>query len=170
MGGLKGALVAFLPTYLTEKGYSLAVAGISLSVLEAGGVVGVLTAGILSDKLGRKSILFVIGIAVPVLMWLFLLSPGILTLPILGILGFFLFSTGPIMLAIVQESDSERPAYVNGIYMMLNFVIGSAMTIIIGVLNDWVGLEITYHISIWWFFGAIPCLFFLPGKFFPRKI
>lgn len=164
MGGLKGALVTFLPSYLTEKGYSLAVAGISLAVLEAGGVVGVLMVGILSDKLGRKVILLLVGVVVPVLMWIFLLDPGMLTLAVLAILGFFLLSTGPVLLAVVQDSNSDRPAYVNGIYMMLNFVINSVMIVFVGMLNDWLGLDMTYRLSIFWFLGAIPCLFVLPGK------
>ena len=57
IGGLKGAMVIFLPAYLTAKGASLVVAGVSLSVLEAGGVIGVLTAGTLSDRWGRKFVL-----------------------------------------------------------------------------------------------------------------
>jgi FSR family fosmidomycin resistance protein-like MFS transporter len=170
MGGLKGAMVAFLPAYLTEKGYSLTVAGISLSVLEGGGVVGALTAGILSDKLGRKVVLLIVTLAAPALMWIFLLNPGILTVPILFILGFFLFSNGPVMLAIVQESPSERPAYVNGIYMMINFLVGSGMTVFVGMFNDWVGLDMTYRLATYWFLGAIFCLPLLPGKFLVQPI
>lgn len=169
MGGLKGAMVAFLPSYLTSKGHSLAVAGISLSVLEAGGVVGVLLAGTLSDKLGRKSVLLAAILATPLLTWFFLLHPGLFTLPILFILGFFLLSNGPVMLAIVQEVGSERPAYVNGIYMMINFVAGSGMTVLVGFLNDRLGLETTYYLATFFFVGALFCLPLLPGKILTRK-
>lgn len=169
MGGLKGAMVTFLPTFLTAKGFSLAVAGGSLSVLEAGGVIGVLTAGTLSDRLGRKFVLLAAIIGAPVLMWVFLLNPGLLTLPILFILGFFLLSTGPVMLAIVQESDSDRPAYVNGIYMMIHFVSGSIMTVLVGVFNDWLGLDTTYKLAALLALGAICFLPLLPGRFSPRS-
>ena len=169
MGGLKGAMVAFLPAYLTAKGYSLAVAGISLSVLEAGGVIGVLAAGTLSDKLGRKFVLLAAIMGTPLLTWIFLLSSSALTLPILFLLGFFLLSNGPVMLAIVQESGSDRPAYVNGMYMMLNFVTGSGMTVLIGVLNDRLGLDMTYQLATFWFFGALFCLPLLPGKILARR-
>ena len=170
MAGLKGAITAFLPAYLTEKGYSLAIAGISLAVLEAGGVVGVLTAGILSDTLGRKLVLLVATIAAPILMWIFLLNPGgILTLPILCILGFFLLSTGPVLLTVVQENAAGRPAYMNGIYMMINFVASSVMIVLVGILNDWIGMDATYRIAIFWCIGAIPCLLFLPGKLLIRQ-
>jgi FSR family fosmidomycin resistance protein-like MFS transporter len=166
MGGVKSAMFAFLPTYLTQKGYSLTIAGISLAVLEGGGVVGVLTAGILSDRLGRKLILLIVAMMTPILTWIFLLEPGILTLPVLFILGFFLFSTGPVMLAVVQDIQSDRPAYLNGIYMMLNFAVGSVMSVMIGICNDWLGLDTTYRLTAFWFLGAIPCLSLVPGKLF----
>ena len=169
IGGLKGAMVIFLPAYLTAKGASLVVAGVSLSVLEAGGVIGVLTAGTLSDRWGRKFVLLAAILAIPILMWFFLLDPGFLTFPILFLLGFFLLSNGPVMLAIVQESGSERPAYVNGIYMMINFVVGSSMTVLVGALNDRLGLDMTYQLVTVWFLGAIFCVPFLPGKLFTRS-
>jgi FSR family fosmidomycin resistance protein-like MFS transporter len=102
-------------------------------------------------------------------MWFFLLDPGFLTFPILFLLGFFLLSNGPVMLAIVQESGSERPAYVNGIYMMINFVVGSSMTVLVGALNDRLGLDMTYQLVSVWFLGAIFCVPFLPGKLFTRS-
>ena len=169
LGGLKGAMVIFLPAYLTEKGSSLVVAGVSLSVLEAGGVVGVLTSGTLSDRWGRKFVLLATILAAPVLMWIFLRNPGFLTFPILFLLGFFLLSNGPVMLAIVQESGSDRPAYVNGIYMMINFVVGSGMTVLVGALNDRLGLDLTYQLVTVWFLGAIFCVPFLPGELFARS-
>lgn len=170
MGGLKGAMVSFLPAYLTEKGYSIAVAGIALSVLEAGGVIGTLAAGTLSDRFGRKVVLLVTILATPILMWVFLLGPGFLSVPLLFVLGFFLISNGPVMLAIVQEIGSERPAYVNGLYMMINFVASSSMTVLIGVLNDWLGLYLTYHLATFWFFGSLFCLPLLPGNIFVRPV
>ena len=84
--------------------------------------------------------------------------------------GFFLLSNGPVMIAIVQESGSDRPAYVNGIYMMINFLVGSGMTVLVGVLNDRLGLGMTYHLATFWFFGAIFCVPLLPGKLFARFV
>ena len=164
MGAMKMAMTSFLPLYLTEKGYSVSIAGVSVAILQAGGVVGVLAAGYLSDRFGRKIIIFVVTIAAPLLMWIFLMNPGIFTLPILCILGFFLFSTGPVMLAIVQETNSEHPAYVNGIYMMTNFISNSLMSVATGALSDWIGFENMYRISTMWFLGIIPCLWLLPGE------
>lgn len=165
MGALKAAMLAFLPSYLTSKGYSVSLAGISLSVLQAGGVAGVLTAGYFSDKFGRKIILLIVLIASPIFLGFFLMFPGIFSFPILIVLGFFLFSTGPVILALVQETNTDRPAYVNGIYMMIDFVIISLMTIMVGAFSDWFGFENTYRFCLVWILGAIPCLWLLPGDF-----
>lgn len=163
-GAMKVAFTAFLPTYLTTKGLSVSTAGISLSILQLGGVVGTLTSGSLSDKLGRKNVLLVTTVITPVLAWLFLLSYGNLLLPVLALLGLFLFSSEPVILALVQESNSEYPAYVNGVYMMLNFVIGSIMVMTVGMLSDRFGFENTYRFSALLSIGTIPCIFLLPGK------
>ncbi|GAK56599.1 fosmidomycin resistance protein [Candidatus Vecturithrix granuli] len=163
MGAMKAAMISFLPSYLMTKGIGISAAGVYLAILQGGGVVGVLASGYLSDTFGRKTILLVTAIVSPLLMSLFLLAPAILIFPILLLLGFFLLSTGPVILAVVQESNSEYPAYVNGVYMMISFVVTSLITVLVGALSDRIGFENTYWISLLWFFGTIPCLWLLPG-------
>ncbi len=54
-------------------------------------------------------------------MSLFLFAPGILISPILMLLlGFFSLFHRPGYSGDVQEVNSEHPAYVNGIYMMIS--------------------------------------------------
>ncbi len=165
MAAVKAAMISFLPSYLMAKGIGISFAGVSLAILQGGGVIGVLAAGYLSDTFGRKTILLLAAIASPLLMSLFLFAPGILISPILLLLGFFLFSTGPVILAIVQEVNSEHPAYVNGIYMMISFVVTSLVTVFVGALSDRIGFKNTYWVSVLWFLGTIPCLWLLPGRF-----
>ncbi|WP_322794045.1 MFS transporter, partial [Bellilinea sp.] len=47
----------YLPTFLTEEGASLMLAGASLSVLEAAGVIGAMISGSLSDRIGRRPVM-----------------------------------------------------------------------------------------------------------------
>jgi FSR family fosmidomycin resistance protein-like MFS transporter len=163
-GAMKAALTSFLPTYLTTKGVSISVAGVSLSILQMGGVIGTFTSGSLSDRLGRKNVLLIIAVIAPLLTWLFLFAQGIWFFPILVFLGFFLFSMGPVILALVQDRNSEYPAYVNGVYMMINFVVQSVMIMIVGMISDRFGFENTYRFSALLSIGAIPCVLLLPGK------
>ena len=164
IAALEATLTSFLPTYLTAtKGVSVWIAGISLSVLQAGGIGGSMAAGPLSDRFGRKNILLVIVVLLPVLMWMFLLSFGPATLPLLITLGAFLFGVRPVVLAIVHETNSGYPAYVNGIYMMINFISNSAMILLMGVLSDKIGLENMYRVAATLSCGAIFFALKLPG-------
>jgi FSR family fosmidomycin resistance protein-like MFS transporter len=64
----------------------------------------------------------------------------------LMILGFFLFASGPVLLAMVQDLGSERPAFINGIYMTINFFFGALTVMLVGFLGDKIGLFNTYEI------------------------
>jgi FSR family fosmidomycin resistance protein-like MFS transporter len=153
---MKGALTTFLPTYLHLNGTSLWMAGISLSVLQGAGAAGTIVAGILSDRIGRRNMMIIISIASPALMWLFIISDSFFILPILLFLGFFLFATGPVMLAVVNNLQTDRPSFVNGIYMTLNFSISALTIMLTGLSGDILGLATTYKLA------ALLALFSIP--------
>lgn len=159
---MKSALAAFLPTYLTGKGESLWAGGIALSVLQLAGAAGAFFSGTLSDKLGRKKILFIMVFVSPILMWLFVEVGGIFTIALLILMGLFLFGVTPVTLAIVNEIKTDRPSFVNGVYMTINFVFGSMSVPLVGLLADWLGMETAYLISAVFVFGAIPFIIMLP--------
>ncbi|MBU2515774.1 MFS transporter [bacterium] len=155
---MRGALTIFLPVYMSSKGASIWMAGVSLSVVQLSGAAGTIFSGTISDRIGRKTTLMVTAIFSPVLMWLFMMVEGVLLFPLLLIMGLFLLAPMPVMLATVNELKNEHPAFVNGIYMMINFVINSAAIMLIGFMGDKIGLEITYKISAIVALSAIPII------------
>ena len=162
---MKSALTIYLPTYLTSKGGSLWSAGISLSILQFAGAGGTIIAGIISDKIGRKTALFIIAVMNPILMWMYIILDDIYTIPILIIMGFFLFASGPVLLALVHDINSERMSFINSIYMTISFVLSSIMVMLVGFASDRIGMDLTYKITAFVALGAIPSVFFLkPGK------
>ncbi len=54
MAAVKAAMILFLPSYLMAKGIGISFAGVSLMILQGGGVIGVLAAGYLSDTFDEK--------------------------------------------------------------------------------------------------------------------
>ena len=163
---IKSALTFYIPTYLNEMGESLWMGGIALSVFQLAGAAGSFISGTISDKIGRKRMLLVAAIANPILMWLFVQSGNSwYTIPILGIMGMFIFASTPVMLAIVTTMNTTRPAFFNGIYMTLMFLISSLVIMLIGIAADKFGLTGTYHIAAFTGLGAIPFIVFLPTKF-----
>ena len=161
---MKSALTFYLPVYITSHGDSKIWAGISLSILQAAGVIGTMFAGTISDKIGRRSMMVIATSAAPVLFFGFLYTTGILQMVFLVLCGLFLFATGPVFLAIVNEYKTEHSNFVNAVFMTTTFLIGATMVLLVGMLGDFFSLETTYHIVGMFAFLAIPFSFRIPRK------
>ncbi|MFP4547886.1 MAG: MFS transporter [Fidelibacterota bacterium] len=161
---MKATLTLFLPAYITSKGQSLWFGGISLSIMQFSGAMGSLLSGHFSDMIGRKKILLIISIAMPVVMLLFTFADGILMIPALIVLGFFTFASNPVLLAFIQDTNSENPAFLNSIYMTMSFFVSSIVTLGIGFFADQFGLHLTYRICALFGMGLIPVSLFLIKK------
>ena len=157
------ALTTYLPTFLSEEGTGLFLAGASLSILQGAGVVGALVGGTLSDHLGRRAVLFISMLATPVLMFVFLAVNGWLHVVLLLLLGVSALSVGPVIMALVQESVPENRALVNGIYMALSFVLRSGVIVVIGVIGDWLSLRSAFAVSAIVALVGLPLILLLPG-------
>ncbi len=153
---LKSALTFYLPTYLKVEGHSLWLSGIALSVLEFAGIFGSFFGGAISDHIGRKNTLLISAVTTPVLMLLFLNLDGIWTFPLLILLGLMVFITSPVLLAFVHDIETDRPAFVNSIYMILNFFGSSVAALLLGFLSDKFGLKESFYLVTYLSFGAIP--------------
>lgn len=156
--GMKSALTLYLPVYLTSQGESLWYAGISLSILQLFGVVGTFLAGNFSDKIGRSKTLMISSIGSIISMGLFTYTGSIF---LLAFLGLFLFASGPVLMATVQDTNSHMPTFMNSIYMTINFGISSIIVFSVGMLGDQFGLESTYLICNIFAIGCIPAAYFL---------
>lgn len=161
---MKTAFTTFLPTYMKSQGASLWMSGASLSILQFSGAAGTFIAGPLSDKIGRKQTLLIIAIASPLLMWLFVQATGWMAIVILVIFGFFLFGNTPVILALVQEVSRDRPAFSNGVYMTISFVVSSGAALVIGFLSDRIGLHTSFEIAAFLALGGIPTVLLLPHE------
>lgn len=160
--GMKASVTIYLPTLLTSRGHSLWLAGIALSVLQFTGTLGVLFSGTLSDYLGRRRLMMLMNLFAPLTMVLFMVAPPWALLPVLVVLGPTLFGTGPVMLATLHQVKREDMAYINGLYMTLNFLLNSAMILTVGVLADQLGYRAALWISLSLAFFALPFGLFLP--------
>ena len=168
-GFMKTSISGFLPTYLGEKGGSLWMGGISLSIFEFAGAIGAYLAGTFSDKIGRLRMLTVIILVSPVLMFLFVSTEGAMMFPVLLLLGFFLISSTPVLLALVMDIDSEHQAFLSGVFMFISFVSSSVTALFVGILSDYIGLVATYKVSSILAFLAIPFVLVLKRKFNKNK-
>lgn len=156
--GMKSALTLYLPVYLTSQGESLWYAGISLSLLQFFGVIGTFLAGNFSDKIGRSKTLIISSLGSSLSMALFVYTGQIY---MLAFLGLFIFASGPVIMATVQETNSHMPTFMNSIYMSINFGVSSIIVFMVGMLGDNLGLENTYIICNVLAIGCIPSAYLL---------
>ena len=127
----------YLPLYLTHTGENLAQANISLSFFQFFGIIGTFLAGNIADKIGNKKTLVISTILAIISMPLFIFF-HMIYLPLI-LLGLTLFSTGPVMLSIIHHQENSTA--LNGVYMMLAFLIPAFVTFLIGVFSDIAGLD-----------------------------
>jgi FSR family fosmidomycin resistance protein-like MFS transporter len=163
-GFMHASMTAFLPTYIQMETGNLWLAGIALTLFEAAGVAGVLTAGSMSDWLGRRKILLASLLGAPLFLFLFTLTGGWQRVAALLVVGFTLLSTTPVMLALVQENARHSPAAANGLFMMISFIARSAVVVVVGFIADRIGLNAAYLISAAMGLVGIPFVLMLPRK------
>lgn len=160
-GAIKSSLTLFLPTYIKFEGYSLWFAGASLAILQAAGVAGTLLAGPIADKLGNRKLLRVASLATPFLMLLFTQVGAVWGIPVLIVLGLFLFAPSPVILSVVNNVNSRHLSFVNGVYFTINFLLNAIMVMVMGKIADLIGLHTAYLISVAIGFIAVPFIWTL---------
>ncbi len=145
--GMHAAMGTFLAVYVADKTGSLWYGGAALTLYEACGVAGVLSAGTLSDWMGRQRVLFWALVVAPAAIFGFTLTSGVFQVFMLVVTGFAVLSTTPVMLAIVQDHAIENPASANGLFMMVSFAFRALAVTLVGVVGDFAGLEMMFIIS-----------------------
>jgi FSR family fosmidomycin resistance protein-like MFS transporter len=162
---IRQTLRFYLPTYMNIQGGSLWMGGIALSVFQIAGAGGSLIGGTFSDKIGRTQTLLFMAVLSPVLMLLFIHIPVLpLSFIFLAGLGIVTIGSGPVLLAFINEIPTDRMAFLNGIYISISFLTGSADIMIVGALSDWLGLEATFNICTYLAIFAIPAVLYISKK------
>ncbi len=164
-GLLTGAVTTFLPTFMRDVlGSGLFLAAASLTILEAAGVVGALFSGTLSDRWGRRSVLFALLGVAPLCLFAFLVGPTWSLTPLLLCLGFFALAPTPVLLAFVQDEFPDNRALANGTFLALNFLVLGLGVWAVGLFADGFGLR-----SAFWWSGvaallSLPAVLLLPAR------
>lgn len=154
----------FLPTYLTEQGANLWLAGVSVSVISGAGMAGSLLGGSLSDRFGRRPVISVFAMLAPLLLFALLVVSGWARLLVLLGLGIAVPPVQVILMALVQESCPDNRALANGLYLSLAFLSESGGAVVLGALGDLFGLSMAYTTGAVIQLLSLPLVFLLPGK------
>jgi FSR family fosmidomycin resistance protein-like MFS transporter len=154
----------YLPVYLTDEGVSLFFAGAALTIVEAAGIVGAFLGGWMSDRLGRRWVLWVGHLVSPVFVVLLVLTGGWVRVPILLGLGVTLLSIQPVYMAIVQEQFPDMRAFANGVYLSMTFVIRSVAVVGLGAIADAFGFTAAFMVGCVAMVAGVPFVRLLPDR------
>jgi MFS family permease len=169
LGGLRAmtiiGLFTFLPLYLAhELGYPPALVGASMTVVQGAGILASPVSGVLSDRRGRRPVLTAGLLATSgLLVALALLKLQLLFIAALAVLGFFLFSLQPVILAWMMD---VAPADLGGTTVSALFGIQSLFAgfspAICGFIADRVGLLATFYFLACTVFAANLLVYVIP--------
>jgi FSR family fosmidomycin resistance protein-like MFS transporter len=162
--GMHASMGIFLSVFIEQQTGSLWYGGAALALYEVFGVAGVLSAGTLSDWMGRRKVLFWALATAPIALLIFVHTSGILKITMLVITGFSVLSTTPVMLAIVQENADNHPSAANGMFMMVSFAVRSFAVLVVGFIGDVAGMENMFVYSALAGFLSLPFLIRLPDR------
>jgi MFS transporter, FSR family, fosmidomycin resistance protein len=153
----------YLPTLLQSQGASVWKADTTLAIYQLAGVAGAFLGGTISDRLGRKPVLFAVSLLAPIMVLTFLNNTGWISFLVLVLAGFFALSSQPITLAIVQDHFPHHRSIGNGFFMAFSFICLSLSAIGIGMLADRTSLERAFQLTAYSGLLAAPMVLFLPS-------
>lgn len=163
-GFLNANVVNYLPTFMSREGAAFALAGISLTIVQMGGTLGVFLMGLYSDRISPRTIA-IGGTFVSVAFSLgFLAAHGWLQMVMLAGIGLSSFVANPAFLTIVQTRFTKNRSLANGVYMSSSFVLRSLVVVIVGMLADRFGMRPVFAGSAMAALLAIPLMLLLPSK------
>jgi FSR family fosmidomycin resistance protein-like MFS transporter len=140
-------LSTYFPAFLRERGASTWFSGAGMTLILIAGVFGSQIVGNLSDKFNRIKILAIITIALFSFMMMFLRTDNWLQIPVLLLIGFFEIAALPVLMALVQESFSGDRAFINGLFLSINFVGTSLAVPLVGRLADLYNFQTTFQLA-----------------------
>ena len=164
-----GNVTTYVPLYLQNiLHYKSNIISVFFTLLLLGSVLGPLLGGRLSDRVGRRTMLFVFygGSAVTTGFFLAVAQPGMAAwlLPIaLVLMGFAVYAESPLLQAYL--ADSADPAMRDtafGLYFALAFGVGSIWSAILGWLIDHFGFGVAFWTMAFSYLAAGALLLLIP--------
>ncbi len=156
-------LLVFIPTYLTDSGAGIVLAGAAVTAFEVGGVLGAFVGGTLSDRIGRRLMLAIAaGVGAPLLIVALALTPGPAMLAVLALAGIALLSAGPVELVLMQELLPDNRGAAVGLNIFALTMASAIGTVAVGAIGQAIGLQGALMLAAGAALLALPFIALLP--------
>ena len=132
--------IAYLPTFLVQRGFDLLTGNALLTLMLLIGVGGQVLGGAASDRSGRKETILIGMAGTALFLAGFLLLPGPGGLTCLMLFGFSLWSSFSVTLAISHEFLPGNLGLASGLLLGLSMGVGGLGVAVIGAIGDQIGL------------------------------
>lgn len=154
-------LLTFVPFYFLKILHQdPLMVGQYLSLFLLAGTVGVISGGPLADRYGyKKTVLFSLGLT-PVLLYLFYVTSGLISLVFFALAGLLIISSNSVTMAMGQSFMPQNVGMASGLILGLAMGIGGVTTTFLGWVADHLGITFTLHLIF-----VLPFLAFLSFYF-----
>ena len=134
-----------------------------LSVFFLSGVVGTYAGGRLSDKWGRKAIIMASMAATLPLVALLPHTGGIVTVILVGLIGFVMVSSFSTTIVMAQEAMPGHIGMASGLTIGFSIGLGGIGATLLGHIADLYGIPAVFTLLALLPLAGLACTFFLPG-------
>lgn len=156
----------YLPTYMTQSGWTIQTAGLALTIYEVGAVAGQFVGGGLSDRFGRKRLMVLSQLTAGPVLFAALGLLGVAGQPsgfgLLAVGGLLAVSAASVQVALMQELLPGNRSVATGISYFLSFESSVVATLAIGFAAQLFGLGEALSVSVWFSMASIPFTLLLP--------
>jgi len=142
-------LSTYFPAFLRERGASTWVSGAGMTLLLVAGAFGSYVVGSLSDRFSRLHILAFVTTAHFSAMLIFLRTNNWLQIPFILVIGFLEIAALPVLMAMVQDGFVGDRAFINGLFLSINFVGTSLAVPLVGRLADLYSFQTAFQLAAW---------------------
>ncbi|MCS6769125.1 MAG: MFS transporter, partial [Candidatus Caldarchaeum sp.] len=130
------SMITYLPLYLASQGYALTHAGGGLTLMLLAGAGGMITAGFLATKLGKKRVVTFLLLAASLTAFLTPLTPSGLVLIPVSLFGFVALAAHPLLVAISHDMLPNNLGVASALIYGFTFGVVNVLVPVVGLAID----------------------------------
>lgn len=143
----RSAAYAYLPVYIVEKGGSLWMSGLAISLYFGAGIPGNFFGGALHDRFGARFVAAIALIGFALFFTASIFTNGLMQLFLISLMGLFSFMLMPSIMAMLVENNPSDRSLTNGLFLGLSYGLIAIAGVLAGYLLDHFPTETIFLIS-----------------------